>query len=225
MKKKTIAVICAVLALTVTVALSKNSETISDFFSFSSNAQTTEQEPSGNSVVTAENNATKSTTPDYILFDMLFHLTKTLDRAAERLEAEGKSGRIWSEYFERHAGLSRQQANMLRNAADDFYRDVEPVHRRAGQIIAQQRDARANGQPPTPPPLELNALQQQRQAVALRHRDRLRDLVGSEVFERLRQLIQNQGNNTPPFDPTGLQMFRQQTNQPAINQKENKNNE
>lgn len=225
MKKKIITLICVVLALTVTVALSKNSETISNFFSFSSNAQTLEQEPGGNLGVTSQNDAATNTTPDYILFDMLFHLTKALDRAAARLEAEGKSGRIWSEYFERHAGLSRQQANMLRNAADDFYREVEPTHRRAGQIIAQQRNARTNGQPPTPPPSELNALQQQRQAVALRHRDRLRDLVGSEVFERLRRLIENQGNNTPPFDPSILQTVRQQTNQPAINQKENKNNE
>lgn len=207
MRKETFAVICAVLALSVTVALSKKLEIISDFFSFSSNAQIIEQNPNA----ATQNEAAENATPDYILFEILFQLTKALDRAAARLETKGASGKIWSEYFERHAGLSKQQANLLRNAADDFYRDVEPMHRQAEQIIAQQRKARANGQPPTPPPGELNALQHQRQAIALRHRDRLRDLVGSAAFERLRQLIENQGNNTPPFDPAELQILRQQT--------------
>jgi hypothetical protein len=222
MKKKIIVLLCAALALTVTVALSKNSETISDLFSFRTNAQTPEQNPAENSDVTDQKGVTDSTTPDFILFDLLFHLTKTMDQAAARLEAEGKSGRIWSEYYERHAGLSRQQANKLRQAADNFYREVEPVHRRAAQIVAQRRNSHANGQPPPLPSPELNALQKQRETIALRHRDRLRNLVGDEAFERLRQLMIQKPDSTtppPPLKPSRLQML------PGGINKEDKNNE
>lgn len=209
MKRIIIAAVCAALTVTTTVALAKNSETIFNFFNFNAQAQIVEQQPAETSNVTAQNTVPNAPAPDYATFDMLFNLVHTFDEAAAKLESQGKSGKIWSEYIERHANLNKQQIALLRQVADEFNRGVEQTHKQAMQIIADRQAARANGQPATPPP-QLAALQLQRQAIALRHRDRLQTLVGAEILERLRHVLAPSANSSvQSFNPADSQTFEE----------------
>lgn len=227
MKKRIAVITAAVLLATAAAALSKNQEFIAKYLNSSANAQAIEPESPALTDLTTENNFISAATPDHIVFDMLFHMTKRLDEAAARLETQGRSGRIWREYFERHAGINMQQANLLRQVTNDFYRDVSPIHQQAMQIIIVRRNARAAGLPPTTTPPELSALQLQRQIIALRHRDRLSNLLGNEAFERLRQAMLRPpgGSNQPPFDMNELQLLREQTNQQTKTGKEEEGSE
>lgn len=243
MKRPIIAVAFLVVSVTGAVALTATSETAAKILNFGTNSDAGDKQSQSNSIVLPDSpknvvttiaqsseeqsapvqiNNVDRQTPDYVFFDMLFNLVRSLDEAAAKLESEGTSGRIWSEYLEQQAGLSRQQVNKLRQAADEFNRAVEPTHRQAMQIINERMAAATSGQRPTPPPPpQLLALQQQRQTIAVAHGNRLQAQLGAEVVERLRRaLTQNSSGDAQPLSPAERQLLHEQSNR-----KESRNNE
>ncbi|MDQ3798463.1 MAG: hypothetical protein M3384_03340 [Acidobacteriota bacterium] len=181
--------VCAILLSAASFALSKNSEKVFNFFESNAGAETLNQKSLETANKTTQGSLPNNPASDYVLFEMLFNSVKAHELSAAKLESEGKSGRIWREYFQNRAGLTTEQLNILRQTANEFMQAVEPTHRAAKEIINQRRAERANGQAPTPAPPQLVALQHQRQAIALTHRNRLQGMLGNEAFEQLRQFL------------------------------------
>lgn len=227
MKKSIIVVMCVVLSFTGMIVLAKNSDTVTNFFETTKNVKDAAPnfiKPS-NQEISAQNTARQNTLmlkepetiigsnvpnnqiPDNIFFDMLLNTVKSMDEAAANLEKQGKSGNIWSKYFEREAGLTAQQVALLRQVANDFNREAEPIHRRAMQIINERRASHVTGQKPLAPSPEIALLQIRRDAVALRHRDRLQILLSSEVIERLRRVLEQNNDASQPLTDAERQMF------------------
>jgi hypothetical protein len=185
---------------TSVLAFDKPTQIAKRIFGFASQAQTTKQQNSPTAKTQSDSiqeTVTNNSMPDYVVYDVLFNMVKVFDREAAKLESEGKSGKIWSEYFKRESDLTDEQVATLRKVADEFAVEIEPNRTRAMQIIKETRAAFPNGkikEGDVPPPLsnELIALQQQRQEIALRYRDRLQNLLGNEVFGQFSQdILQN----------------------------------
>lgn len=225
MKKSIIVVTCVVVSFTGMIVLAKKSAVANIFEatknvedaapnSFKpSNQNNSTQKIAGQNVMfeksetVFENNISNNQIPDNIFFDMLLNTVKSMDEAAANLEKQGKNGNIWSKYFEREVGLNAQQAAILRQAANDFDREAEPIHRRAMQIINERRASHINGQKPLAPSPEIASLQIRRDTVALRHRDRLQTLLGNEVIERLRHVLEQNNDTSQPLTDAERQML------------------
>ena len=138
--------------------------------------------------------AVQNAPPDYVVYDVLFNTVKMLNGESAKLEAEGKNGKLWDNYFEKREGLTREQIAALRQVADEYTRNLEPIHTQAMKIIAERRAVYENGsipegKQPLPPSEELGKLESQRQQLALQHRDRLQQVLGEESFAQFNQAI------------------------------------
>lgn len=159
--------------------------------------------------------------PEYASAEMVLTLLPSLESAAAKMQAQGKDGRIWSNYFQRHLGFTQQQVAIMRQVANEFGVAVQATHNRARAIIAQRRAARASGQPATPPPAELLALQQQRQALALQYGNRLRILLGNEPYQQVKRILERNEPELRTLTPETRQQIRQQWNNRSANGNQN----
>ena len=139
---------------------------------------------------------------DEIAFDMFFIEVISMDRAADTAEAKGRIGNIWRNYLQRQ-GFTDSEAALIRQVAKEHAALIAPIHARATQIIRNGRAALAEGRPLPPPPPELAKLQQQRSDIAARSKNKLQNLLGAETVQKIRQLMQLNGNNIQ-IDPTEL---------------------
>jgi hypothetical protein len=234
-KKQILMTLCVVVLTTSVLAFDKPTQIAKRIFGFVSQAQATKQQNSPTAKMqndTIQEVVTNNSMPDYVVYDVLFNMVKVFDREAAKLESEGKNGKIWSEYFKHESGLTGEQVATLRKVADEFAVEIEPNRTRAMQIIKEARGAFPNGKikerdVPPPPSNELIALQQQRQEIALRYRDRLQNLLGNEVFGQFSQYLQqNFVNNMRFLDdvrPSLLERanrFAEKTNQAQSDRKQ-----
>ncbi len=100
--------------------------------------------------------------PEHIVYGQMFNLLVALDNAAD---------------YQHQAGLSDEQAAALKEIAIDCQREVEQQDAKARKIINAFRDKLAKIKPKPgaslpPPPVELAAMQEERNAIILRARDR-----------------------------------------------------
>jgi hypothetical protein len=127
--------------------------------------------------------------PDHVVYKHLFHHVAALQRKAEEAESEGKDSTQFRTHFKRQAQLSSKQADTLDQIALDCDRDMKSVDERARVIIQQYKAQYPGGQvphgeEPKPPPAELRQLTEERDAVVMRARDRLKQALGDEEFAR-----------------------------------------
>lgn len=223
MKQKITVAFCISLTVIGTVIFAKNSETWTDLYKSSISADSSPMQKNKSGVVQQANTPVVALS-DEVVFDMIFNLVNSLDEAAAKLESQGKSGNIWHNYFEREAGLSAQEVATLHQVANDFAREVTPIHRRAMQIINEQRISGANSRKPFPLPPELDILQKQREAIALQKSRRLQSLLSPEVIDRLRRIVEQNNNNLHPLTAGEQELFserakhfRNNTNQSSKN--------
>lgn len=137
-----------------------------------------------------QNKADGREIPDYIVFDVLFNMVGQLDREADKLESEGSSGKIWRDYLKDRAGLNDEELMVLKEVAKKFVTELEPVHNRAMEIVAERRAKYPNGlaqkgEKMPPPSPELDRLQQRRQEIVLENRAFLENQLAPSSFERL----------------------------------------
>lgn len=223
MKRKHLTFLCLILSILGTATITQDSSFAASLwkFGFSINPE------SQNSIAMSENNqpidsnkfpaATNQAVspaaaplPDYAAAEMVLSLLPTFENVAAKMQAQGKDGRIWSNYLQRHLGFTQQQVAAMRQISTDFKTAVLPIQNRAKQIITQRRAARASGQPTTPPPTELISLQQQRQTLALQYSNRLRTSLGAAPFQQLQQLLQRNDSELQTLTPAVRQEVRQQ---------------
>jgi hypothetical protein len=134
---------------------------------------------------------------DQVFFDMLFNTILSMEKAAENLRSEGKSGDIWKGYFERRASLTRSQARELRRITAEFERKIAPIQIRAFQVISERRAARARGETTSKRSDELLSLQSQRDAIAIRYGTELLRSLGLPIVDKLREVMNQNNGNSP----------------------------
>lgn len=240
MKKLIFASICVALACFTAFALAKNSlvttyllgintavesENLKDADQVSTNnLENLSSEPA---IANQTTIVSKDQLPDHIFFDMILNTVLSMDKAAAKLEAEGKSGKIWKKFFEREGSLTESEVAILRKIAADFEQEVTPIQSRALQIITERRAARTAGQRLPRLPDEIKSLQSRRDAVSLRYGIRLQNELGVELIKKLRILLEKNTHGSEKLSDTErlelhnqIQHFRTQQNSLPQNQSE-----
>lgn len=128
--------------------------------------------------------------PDQVAYLHLFRQIAAFKKRAEKLEREGKDSAALKTYFKRKAGLDDPDARVLDHIADQCERELQLQDAKAKAVIdafkAQYPGGRVpHGELPKPPPAELRAMSEERDAIVLRYRDLLRASLGEEGFGRV----------------------------------------
>jgi hypothetical protein len=126
--------------------------------------------------------------PDEVAIEIFLARVISLERAAAKAEAKGESGKLWRNYLERH-GFTDNEANVIRGLANEFIKDILPLHQKALEIIKNGRAAMKKGTGLQLPP-ELKQMQQNRNALAARYKNRLQQRLGSGTVEKAKLLMQ-----------------------------------
>ena len=170
-KKRILIIICAVALLGSALTVSRNAS--SERTSHNSTAQHTAQQAA-------------YTVPDHVVYGFLFrYVARNNERIAQR---HGRQTPYLS--LQREANLTQGQARALSEIAATCEQEVSQQDARARVIISAFRAQFPNGiiprgTAPPPPPAELQTMWEERNAIILRARDRLRAAFGEEAFARL----------------------------------------
>ncbi|MFN2452806.1 MAG: hypothetical protein ABR577_01155 [Pyrinomonadaceae bacterium] len=132
--------------------------------------------------------------PDHVAYKHLFHHVVAFKKQAEEAEKQGKDGSAFRAFFKRKAELSDEQSRALNEVAIECDREVKQQDARAQIIIDEYATQYPNGkvphgETPKPPPVELEVMTQERNAIILRARDRLHAAFGDEEFKRFGEFI------------------------------------
>lgn len=132
--------------------------------------------------------------PEHVIYKHLFHHVAALKLKAEEAESEGKDGAQFRTQYQRRARLSDEQARILEETASDVDREIKQQDEKAKPLIqaykAQYPDGQVpHGEMPKPPPAELRTLSEERDAIVLRARDRLRVALGDKEFNRFNGFV------------------------------------
>jgi hypothetical protein len=139
---------------------------------------------------------------DHLLYRQLFHHVLALKKKVNEAEKKGDDATQFRTHFQRHAKLTDSETAVLEQTALEYEQTERSLDAQAKPIIAAYRAQFVNGQVPngqTPPPSQLRILSQQRDALTLRGRDRLRAAFGSD-FDRFDSFVKTriQANNHGP---------------------------
>jgi hypothetical protein len=113
---------------------------------------------------------------------------------ADEMQRQGKDTSPLRSFFQRKANLNEFQARILDTVADECVRQLDVQDARGQLIINDFRKRFPPGKLPTgvklpPPPLELTKMQEERDAMILRARDRLRIAFGEDEFQRFEGFV------------------------------------
>lgn len=129
---------------------------------------------------------TSSSVPEHIVYGFLF---RNVARNKERNLEDLAKGATTTKYvaFKRELGFGAEQSSVLIEIASDCEFQLRQQDRNAQLIIAEFRAKlpKTKEAPPPPPPPQLKTMWDERNALILRARDRLRAALGNETFERL----------------------------------------
>lgn len=136
------------------------------------------------------------TLPDHVLYESLFRMDLSFRRKSLEQELTGKPVTSLKVYFKENANLTDQEDETLRQTAIEFAQEIRPIDTRAQRMIAKIREQFLYGEVPeggevTPPPRELADLQDQRNVVVLRYRDKLLDLLGKDGSKKLDRFVRS----------------------------------
>jgi len=143
----------------------------------------------------AETQAPPDRLPEAVLYWQMFRHAIALDKRADEMDRRGEDGSKLRRFYRDKAGLDESQAGLLDKIANECASEVAAQDRRAMEVIRAFRARFPNGrlsggQTPPPAPPELAALQQERDAIVLKFRDRLRTELGESEFERFHTFVQ-----------------------------------
>lgn len=132
--------------------------------------------------------------PQHVIYSHLFHQITAFKKQAEEAESKGRDGRPLRSLFQREAGLNGAQASVLDVIASECLREVAIQDAKA-KLIIDAFKARfpygrmPRGERPPPPPAELTAMQEERNAIILRARNRLQLTLGEQEFNRFEAFV------------------------------------
>lgn len=136
----------------------------------------------------------KISPPPHVVYSALFHHVVAVRQQAEAEERQGKDARGLRSIFREKADLSEVQARLLDGIATDCVLVVAAQDARAQVIISAFKARFPPGRLPRgvklpPPPTELTEMQEERNAMILRARERLRVSFGEDEFQRFEGLM------------------------------------
>jgi hypothetical protein len=118
-----------------------------------------------------------------------------VERQADRAEKRGENADKLRRYFEIDAGLTPGEAATLKEIARDADAGVREIDEKARLIIAQFHaqypPGKVSASELPPPPPELEALQEEKDSLVLKHRDTLKTSLGEERFRLLDGYVQH----------------------------------
>lgn len=132
--------------------------------------------------------------PEYVIYGALFHHVVDVQQQAGEAEGRGEDASSLRLKFQRKADLTQTQALLLNIIESDCVREVAGQDAKAKVVIdafkAQHPSGKIKaGEKLPPPPSELIPMQEERNAIILRARDRLRVAFGDEAFERFNHFV------------------------------------
>ncbi len=132
--------------------------------------------------------------PQHVIYSHLFHQLASFKKQAEEAESKGKDGRPLRSLFKREAELNDVQAFALDVIASECLREVAMQDAKAKVAIDAFKSRFPNGrmppgQTPPPPPSELTVMQEQRNAIILRARERLQLKLGEQEFSQFEAFV------------------------------------
>lgn len=124
--------------------------------------------------------------PSHVLYDRFFRMNVSLKRKTETQGANNEKSLGTKNYFKNRANVSEEENQVLQDLAEEYTRELIPIDNQARAIIARTRQSSPNGVVPRdqPPPPGLVHLQEQRNALALQFRDRLKQSLGANAFDK-----------------------------------------
>lgn len=134
---------------------------------------------------------------EYALYRAFFDQVNFLKRKADELDQKGLNGSGARTLISRQTGLSESQTQFVEQIIDECQGEVKLQDEKAMKVAEAHRARLRNT--PTPegslpaPPAELKAMQEERNAMFLRARDRIRATIGDEDFRRLDEFVMRQG--------------------------------
>ncbi|MGI9106690.1 MAG: hypothetical protein ACR2G4_10625 [Pyrinomonadaceae bacterium] len=129
--------------------------------------------------------------PDHVVYGFLFRKVEFLNKRAKKLQSEGRIKGADTLPLQQEANLTQKQIRILNEIASACEQEVKQQDGKARTVIeafrAQFPDRIVpKGVTPLPPP-ELKTMWEERNAMILRARDRLRIALGEQEFYRLDQ--------------------------------------
>jgi hypothetical protein len=135
-------------------------------------------------------------TPEHVRYMFLFHQHHFNMKKAAALEQQGKDGSRVHSMFKRLAVLNDHEALIFDQVASDCEQELEQQDARAKAVIDAFRarypvdDPQAGANLPPPPP-ELADMQQERNAIILRARDRLHAELGDVKYANFNAFVKS----------------------------------
>ncbi|HWN11005.1 MAG TPA: hypothetical protein VNO50_17335 [Pyrinomonadaceae bacterium] len=159
--------------------------------------------------------------PPQVVYSALFHHVVAVKEQAEAEERQGRDASSLRSMFRQKADLSDVQGHLLETIATDCVREVAAQDARAQMIINAFKVRFPPGRLPPgvklpPPPPELKQMQEERDAMILRARERLRLSLGEDEFQRFEGFVTRRVASQ--IEPTALQSrFSERTQAASLN--------
>jgi hypothetical protein len=150
----------------------------------------------------------RTSAPTHVVYSALFHHVVDVMHEADEMQRQGKDTSPLRSFFQRKADLNEFQARLLDTVADECVRQLDVQDARAQLIINDFKKRFPPGKLPTgvtlpPPPPELTQMQEERDAMILRARDRLRVALGEDEFQRFEGFVMERVASA--IEPVALQ--------------------
>ena len=135
--------------------------------------------------------------PDHIIYGFFLRDLYTFRVKAEESERQGnrKSGEAYRNIYKVPAGWSAEEAQILDDIATECQRQLREIDAQAKTIIDERRalyypDGKVQpGGQLAPPSPELERLQEKRNTTILQFRDRIRESLREQEFQKLEQFL------------------------------------
>jgi hypothetical protein len=138
--------------------------------------------------------AQRAMPPAPVVYSALFYHVAFVKEQADEVERQGKDASSLRSVFRKKADLSETQARTLDAIAIECVREVAAQDARAQIIINAFKERFPPGKLPAgvklpPAPSELAQMQQERDAIIMRARDRLRLALGDQEFQSFDEFV------------------------------------
>lgn len=154
----------------------------------------------------ANTGSSQSPVPDYVVYGQLFRAVVLIKQQTEKDEQTGRN--VTGSAIQGLFNLSETEATQLEESALAWQQEAESIIGQADAIITKYRNDRsiaaAEGKELPAVPEELGQLQESLNSSILNARDKLRDRLGDEAFERFEKSVE--GNITANIKTKSLDL-------------------
>lgn len=134
--------------------------------------------------------------PEHVPYIFLFEHLRHLKKKSDEFKNQGKDGSGFQRRFKKTLVIDDDQFARLEEIALSLEPELEAVDKKAEKVIKEFKKTYPEGVVPPgtvipPPPAELTALQEERNRLILRGRDRLKGALGEMEFNRFDQIMKS----------------------------------